>query len=229
MSSLPFFSKLRFPLYFCWLLSSGKKCESASEEASYGQLKVKLLATTDGAAYVGYATLANGKLTVAVGGQSHAKFGTIWDPSAVIELTVNADGTLSMASWEDGNWKTLTNYVATKFVEQGGAEEEVGPLAGTWNVTYESTDNLYSDYGTWTSKTGTIKIEGASGNYKITEFLGQSVSWVLTENGNQLSYSKDGLELTLTYDEATGQLTSADGASITDWVSFKVRNLVATK
>lgn len=201
----------------------------ASEEAAYGKLYVKFLVSTDGSAYAGYATLDGNKLIVPIGGQSHPKFGTIWNPDQVVELTVNSDGTLTMDSWQDGNWNNLTNYVATKYVEQGGAEEEAGALAGTWNVTYESTDNLYSDNGTWTPKTGTIKIEGTAGNYMITEFLGSSVSWALTESGNTFSYSKDGLELTFTFDETTGQLKSATEASITDWMSFRVRNLVATK
>ena len=98
----------------------------ASEEAAYGKLHVKFLVTSDGSCYSGYATLDGNKLIVPIGGQSHPKFGTIWDPSAVVELTVNADGTLSMASWQDGNWATLTNYVATKVV--GSGDEEVDPM-----------------------------------------------------------------------------------------------------
>ena len=100
---------------------------SASEEAAYGRLYVKFLVTSDGSAYAGYATLEGNKLIVPVGGQSHPKFGTIWNPDAVIELTVNTDGTLSMSSWEDGNWSELTNYVATK-VASGGEENETDPL-----------------------------------------------------------------------------------------------------
>ena len=103
------------------------------------------------------------------------------------------------------------------------------PIAGTWNATYESTDNLYADSGTWTTQTGTIEISVADGSYTITKFLGKTVSWTLTKSGNILTYAKDGLELTLTYDETTGQLTTASGKSICDWSSFRIRNVVATK
>lgn len=112
---------------------------SASEEAAYGQLKVKLLVTSDGSAYEGYATLEGNKLIVPVGGQSHPKFGTIWNPDAVIELTVNTDGTLSMSSWEDGNWSKLTNYVATKVASGGDSGEEnplVKVMCGTYSEEY---------------------------------------------------------------------------------------------
>ena len=202
---------------------------TASEEASFGQLKVKFFTTTDGSSFSSYASLVDSNLIVAVGGMNHPKFGTIWDPAAVIEFTVNADGTLTLAQWQDGNWKYMTDYVATKFVEDEGEDEEAGAFAGTWNVAYESTDNLYSDNGTWTSKTGTMTIEGTAGAYKITNFLGQSVSWALTESDNTLSYSKDGLELSFTYDETSGELTTVAGKTITDYMSFRIRSIVATK
>lgn len=200
----------------------------ASEEAAYGRLYVRFLVTSDGSAYSGYATLDGNKLTVPVGGQSHVKFGTIWNPDTVIELTVNADGTLTMPTWTDASGNELSGYVATKVVESGDdSGEESGPLAGEWTVAYESPSNLYKD--DWTSRTGTLKIKGAAGDYKITEFLGKYVTWALTENGNTLSYSASGLDLTLTYDETTGQLTTPAGQTLTDWASFKVRNLVATR
>ena len=205
---------------------------SASEEASFGRLYVKFLVTEDGSAYAGYATLEESVLTVQIGGQSHPKFGTQWNPDVKLALTVNTDGTLTMPTWKDVSYNDLSNYVATKVVEsEGGDEGEVtdDPIAGTWDVTYESTDNLYSDNGTWTSQTGTIEISGAEGNYTITNFLGKSVSWALTQSENTLSYSKDGLNLTLTFDEAAGQLTTTTGVSLTDYASFRIRNIVATK
>ena len=204
----------------------------ASEEASYGRLYVKFLVTEDGSAYAGYATLEESVLTVQIGGQSHPKLGTQWNPDVKLALTVNTDGTLTMPTWKDGNYNELSDYVATKVVEsEGGDEGEVtdDPIAGTWDVTYESTDNLYSDNGAWTSQTGTIEISGAEGNYTITNFLGKSVSWALTQSENTLSYSKEGLDLTLTFDEASGQLTTTTGVSLTDYMSFRIRNIVATK
>ena len=205
---------------------------SSSQEASFGRLVVKFLVTEDGSAYTGYGTLEGTELKVQIGGQSHPKLGTQWNPDVVLTLTVNADGTLTMPEWKDGNYNTLTNYVATKYVEGGedsGEGEETGPFAGTWNVAYESTDNLYSDNGTWTSKTGKMTIEGTAGAYKITNFLGQSVSWALTESGNTLSYSASGLELSFTYDETSGELTTVAGKTITDYMSFRIRSIVATK
>lgn len=119
---------------------------SASEEAAYGRLKVKLLVTDDGSAYEGYASLKDDKLIVSIGGQSHPKFGQIWDPDAQLELTVNADGTLTMSSWEDGNWKILTDYVATKVTggDEGGAGDEnfSVTLADLYDTTWSETFTL---------------------------------------------------------------------------------------
>ena len=106
---------------------------SASEEAAYGNLYVKFLVTDNGGRFEGYATLNNNTLTVPVGEQSHSKFGKIWNPSEVITLTVNDNGTLTMPEWTDASGYKLTNYVATKVVEDGGdeggdKEEVVNPL-----------------------------------------------------------------------------------------------------
>lgn len=201
---------------------------AASNEASYGQLKVKFFTTTDGSSFTAYASLEDSKLKVAVGGMNHPKFGPIWDPSAVIEFTVEADGTLKLSQWQDGNWKNMTDYVATKVVESEGGEED-GKLAGTWNATYESCDNLYDDSGNWTNSTGEILIEGQEGMYSIKKFLGYSVNWTMNQEGNVLSCDVAEALLQLTYDESTGKLTSATGVSICDWVNFRVRNIVATK
>lgn len=143
---------------------------SASEEAAYGRLKIRFLVTNDGSAYAGYATLTNGKLTIPVGGQSHAKFGKIWNPDTVIELIVNSDGTLTMDSWKDGNSVQLTSYVATKYVEQGGGTTTtVTPqdLVGNWSESFtfgesETSDNM------------TIKLSDnlSKGNLKVKMFNG---------------------------------------------------------
>jgi hypothetical protein len=117
---------------------------SASEEAAYGRLYVKFLVTSDGSAYTGYATLEGNKLIVPVGGQSHPKFGTIWNPDQVVELTVNTDGTLSMSSWQDGNYNTLSNYVATK-VASGGQESDKDPLVE--KVCGEYVEDFSAPYG----------------------------------------------------------------------------------
>ena len=103
---------------------------AASEEAAYGQLKVKLLVTSDGSAYEGYASLKDDKLIVPIGGQTHNVFGKIWNPDEQLELTVNADGTLTMSDWTDGNNKDLSNYCASKYVEGGDEGEDEGEDEG---------------------------------------------------------------------------------------------------
>ena len=80
---------------------------------------MKFLVTEDGSAYTGYGTLEGTELKVQIGGQSHPKLGTQWNPDVVLTLTVNADGTLTMPTWKDGSYNDLSNYVATKYVEDG--------------------------------------------------------------------------------------------------------------
>lgn len=208
---------------------------SASEEASFGRLYVKFLVTEDGSAYAGYATLEESVLTVQIGGQSHPKLGTQWNPDVKLALTVNADGTLTMPTWTDGNFNALSDYVATKVVESEGGDEGDGevtddPFVGTWTVTYEAAGDLQSyDDPKWATQTGEMTIELKDGTYVLTTFVGKTVNWTLTKDGNKFSYSNNRVDLTFTFDEATGQLSTASGAVVTDWTSFKFRNIVATK
>ena len=152
---------------------------TASEEASFGQLKVKFFTTTDGSSFTAYAALEDSKLKVAVGGMNHPGFGTIWDPAAVIEFTVNADGTITLAEWEDGKWKTMTNYVATKFVEEeGGDEGDEGDEGDDFAYAYllgeytESFDD--SEYYGYPGK-GTLRIaksDNPAHHLQMTFFIG---------------------------------------------------------
>jgi hypothetical protein len=143
---------------------------SASEEASFGRLYVKFLVTNDGSAYQGYATYADSKLTVAVGGQSHPKLGTQWNPSAVIVLTVNSDGTLTMPTWKDGNYNDLSEYVATKVAgsdegEGEGGEATVNPLAAA--VVGEYTESGFSGYPAPGKLTVSLSDDPSKGDLKI--------------------------------------------------------------
>ena len=143
---------------------------SASEEASFGRLYVKFLVTNDGSAYQGYATYADSKLTVAVGGQSHPKLGTQWNPSAVIVLTVNSDGTLTMPTWKDGNYNELSEYVATKVAgsdegEGEGGEATVNPLAAA--VVGEYTESGFSGYPAPGKLTVSLSDDPSKGDLKI--------------------------------------------------------------
>jgi hypothetical protein len=198
---------------------------SASEEAAYGRLKVKLLVTEDGSAYTGYATLEASVLKVQIGGQSHPKFGTVWNPDEVLELTVNANGTLTMSNWTDGNYNKLGNYVATKVAQSDDENAEAGPLAGTWNVTCEMGDEWGSNFAT---KTGTMVIKGSGTSYTIESIVGVSYGLSATlEGGNALVVSKNGATLKLVYDAVNDTLTS-EGV-FQDWEHNAIKNIVATR
>lgn len=122
---------------------------TVSDEATYGQLKVKFLVSSDGSAFNAYANLENGVLKVKVGGLTHTKFNTVWNPDFVMELQVNDNGTLTMSEWEDGNYKKLTNYVATMVVEggdEGDDGEEESPYAYLFGR-YKESFNDASYYG----------------------------------------------------------------------------------
>ena len=200
----------------------------ASEEASFGRLVVKFLVTEDGSAYTGYGTLESSELKVQIGGQSHPKFGTQWNPDVVLTLTVNDDGTLTMPTWTDANNKELSNYVATKYVEGGedsGEDEEAGLLAGTWNVTCEMGD-------AWGMKdpevtTGTMVITGSGNDYVIESIAGVPYGLSVTWDGTALSGGKNGATLTLVYDSASGTLTF--NGEYMDYEHNVVKNIVATK
>ena len=143
---------------------------SASEEASFGRLYVKFLVTSDGSAYQGYATYADSKLTVKVGGQSHPKLGTQWNPDAVIVLTVNSDGSLTMPTWTDGSYNNLSEYVATKVAgsdegEGEGGETTVNPLAAA--VVGEYTESGFSGYPAPGKLTVSLSDDPSKGDLKI--------------------------------------------------------------
>ena len=222
---------------------------SASEEASYGQLKVKFLTTEDGSSYTGYASLEGNTLTVAVGGLSHPKFGTIWDPSAVVTLTVNADGTLTMSSWQDGNWNTLTDYVATKVVEQGGDEGEgegegeaitAEDLVGSWNESFYAGSSYESD-----QMTIALSDDESKGQLKVKMFnytsYGSSYNLEcyadLSDDGTTLTVHTTGVNYSGmgTFSEDMVMTVSADGKTITYAATINtsymmpIGNLTATK
>ena len=131
---------------------------TASNEASYGQLKVKFLVSADGSAFNAYANLENGVLKVKLGNLKHNKFGQIWDPSYVMELQVGSDGKLTMSQWTDDSGKALTNYVATKVTEQeggdvGGGNSALAKFEGGYNESYDF-------YGPITASGLTISVVG---------------------------------------------------------------------
>lgn len=152
---------------------------------------------------------------------------------------VDADIVITLS--EDNRTMTATNvttgygygivvdsWVAVSNAPAGG-EEEVDPIAGIWDTTYEAVEDLYAYDAPWIEKTGTIVITKSGDSYTIEEFLGMTVSWPLTQNNDVFTYSNQGLDLKLTYDESANAITSDADVEITDWMTFKVRNINATK
>ena len=110
---------------------------SASDEAAYGQLKVRFL-NAGGSCYQSYTSLVDGTLTLEIGGQSHPNYNSpSFAPTCQVTLTVNADGTITLASHD--MLYGLADYVATKAAEQGGDEggEENDPLVEAVCGTYQ--------------------------------------------------------------------------------------------
>ena len=213
---------------------------SASEEASYGQLKVKFL--TDGSSYYeSYTSLVDGTLTLEIGGQSHPKYMyPSWATDGCqVELTVNENGTITLDSHSmlDG----LANYVATKVVEQEGGDEPstgvtAADLVGTWNESFR-----LNDYEDVVYDNMTISLSGDKLHVKIFNYSSGWGDPSILECDAELS--ADGTQLTLlssgkTYNYETFSsnvvLTVGDGgkslsvASVT-WGYQSLANYTATK
>ena len=127
----------------------------------------------------------------------------------------------------------IGGYKAVVKVEEpvGPSEPEDDPIAGTWDVTCNYGAGAW---GPAAATTGTMLITKSSGTYTIEEFLGTSVSWELTQDGNTftvnaVSEAMGPGKLVLTYDESTMTLKSPAGTSYTDWTSFNMSDIVATK
>ena len=127
----------------------------------------------------------------------------------------------------------IGGYKAVVKVEEpvGPSEPEDDPIAGTWDVTCNYGAGAW---GPAAATTGTMLITKSSGTYTIEEFLGTSVSWELTQDGNTftvnaVSEATGPGKLVLTYDESTMTLKSPAGTSYTDWTSFNMSDIVATK
>ena len=105
------------------------------------------------------------------------------------------------------------------------------PIAGTWNVTCNYGEG---SWGTPSAKTGTMHITKTGEVYKIDEFLGKTVNWELTQSENiftvnSVSEAMGSGKLKLTYDETNNTLTSAAGVSYSDFSTFNMSDIVATK
>ena len=217
---------------------------AASEEASYGQLKVTFL-TYSGNSFTTYATLAGNELTLKMGGLNHPKFGTIWNPDELLVLTVG-EGSLSFSSWMDGNYRAITGYTATKVIENEGGDDEgeggavtLEGLVGTWNESFSSGGDKMSG----SSMTIALSDDPSKGQLKVKMFNYESYGSVyslecyanlsgttLTVLTNGVDYSGMGK-----FSEDMVMTVNADGTEIvfnktinTEWY-MPVGDLVATK
>lgn len=226
---------------------------SASEEASFGQLKVKFLVTGDGSAYTGYASLEESVLKVQIGGQSHAKLGTQWNPDVVVNLTVKPDGTLTMPTWKDGSYNDLSNYVATKVgtsepePETPGAGDEedssLNAFVGTWSESFDFQQYVWSPAATYTNASVKITIE--DGKLLATNILLITPQYGTPSSGTYVGeVSADGLTVTFADKDMNNPshmtlgpvsnfvlILSADGKTLsaTSTCGGAVKNYVATK
>ncbi len=211
---------------------------SASEEASFGRLYVKFLVTEDGSAYAGYATLEESVLTVQIGGQSHPKLGTQFNPDVKLALTVNADGTLTMPTWKDGNYNNLSDYVATKVVESEGGDEgaTLESLVGTWHQKFSAGSSYENDL-----MTIELSDDSSKGQLKVNMFVYSTYKLAcyanLSEDGTTLTVLSNGVDFSGmgTFSENMVMTVSEGGKkiefnkTINTSMSMPVGMLVATK
>lgn len=162
---------------------------SASDEAYYGQLKVKMLVSSAGS-FIAYADLENTTLKVKVGDATHNSFGKIWDPSFVFELTVAADGRLTMANW-DSEEGAISNYSATKVVASSD-KVTAASLVGNWSESFTAG-------GPYTSDKMTIEISDdlSKGQLKVTmlddDYNGPITCYAnLSDDGEKLTVYTNG-------------------------------------
>ena len=157
------------------------------------------------------------------------------------DVTISYDETAKIFSaapfqaydYSSYKYRYIGGYAAVVKVEEpvGPSEPEDDPIAGTWDVTC---NYGVGAWGSAAATTGTMLITKSSGTYTIEEFLGNSVSWELTQDG--ITFTVKGVseamgpgKLVLTYDESTMTLKSPAGTSYTDFTSFNMSDVVATK
>lgn len=151
------------------------------------------------------------------------------------EVAYNAgDNSFSLESIKTYNYSNsrdayIAEYKAVVKVETPAATDD--PIAGKWDVTCNYGEGTY---GTPAQKTGTLNITKSGDTYTIDNFLGKSVNWELTQSENTFTvsvvYEAMGPgKLVLTYDESSKTLTSPSGVSYSDFSTFNMSDIVATK
>ena len=124
----------------------------------------------------------------------------------------------------------LANYSAVVKVDEP-AEDDGDPIAGTWNVTCKYGEGAW---GAAEETTGTLNITKSGDTYTIDNFLGKAVNWALTQSGNTFTVSAvpeamGSGKLVLTYDESSKTLSSPAGVSYSDFSTYNMSDIVATK
>ena len=155
--------------------------------------------------------------------------------SSDFEVAYNADdNAFSMVTTETYSYSIshgvyIGEYKAEVKVETPAATDD--PIAGTWDVTCNYGEG---SQGAPAQKTGTLKITKSGDTYTIDEFLGKSVNWDLTQSENTFTVSvvSEAMgpgKLVLTYDESSKTLTSPSGVSYSDFSTYNMSDIVATK
>lgn len=169
----------------------------ASEEAAFGRLFVKFL-NIDGYYTECYANLSTDgtKLVIESYGAIHGKYFSIQQP---IEMTINLDGSLSFSSATMQGWKNVTDYVATKVIENEGGDDTgegatLESLVGTWHQSFTAGGPYENDL---------MEIElsddSSKGQLKVTMFVYSTYKLVcyanLSEDGTKLTVLSNGVDL----------------------------------
>ena len=225
-------------------MTSSKGMEiKASDEAAYGQLKVKFL-YVNGSYFEGYATLDGTTLNVQIGGQAHSKYQTPqWQPDVVIPFSVNQDGTISLTS--NDSLYGLSNYVATKnTMDDSGDENEAGAssvndlLSTNWSETFydgegDNSSNVMSISLTDDSTKGQLKVKIFNTNMGSLECYAN-----LSNDGKTLTVLSKGVDYKMVGNSisANMEMTVSEGGNkivyesrvSTDW-GMEVGSLIATK
>ena len=153
------------------------------------------------------------------------------------DVAYNADdnsfslGSIKTQNFSNSRDAFIAEYKAVVKVNTPAAGDDNDPIAGTWDVTCNYGEG---SWGTPVETTGTLHITKSGDTYTIDEFLGKEVNWTLTQSGNTfvvnaVSEAMGSGKLVLTYDESSKTLTSPSGVSYSDFSTYNMLDIVATK
>ena len=219
---------------------------SVSDEAAFGQLKVRFL-TVEGQFLNCYANLSDGKLTINSKGAVHPKYQTLYDDFV---LTI-ADGVLTSSKtvYESNGYKGISEYKATKSIDDEENEKTftVDDLIGTWTQSFNAGGSLWEETTmtieeTDDSSKGQMKIKdmfyyNSSGNiYSLTCYANlESDGKTLTVLCNGVKFGTgdwDGnftnnLEMAVSEENGKTMIKFSSSTDLSNYVP--IGNLIATK